>query len=177
MSDCCLTCCQRAQSWGYWRGWRGWSPGPRWRACCPPWARPPSARAPGLSGEKFRELEICLVRECHLNLLRLDSPGSVWPNTLAKLFSDTKGEESDWVWKLKPESKSQYEFYWFYVIKSMNQKYRQSELKIVVMTTKRNKKSSKKSYFSLQPSLINLLHPQRSRAERDMRAGIMQYMI
>ena len=34
-----------------------------------------------------------------------------------------------------------------YVIKSMNQKYRQSELKIVVMTTKRNKKSSKKILF------------------------------
>ena len=64
-----------------------------------------------------------------------------------------------------------------YVVKSMNQKYRRSELKIVVMATKRNKKLSIISYFSLQPSLINLLHPQRSRAERDMRAGIMQYMI
>ena len=60
--------------------------------------------------------------------------------------------------------------------KSMNQnKYRRGELKIVVMVTKRNKKLSIKSYFSLQPSLINLLHPQRSRAERDMRAEIMQY--
>ena len=50
--------------------------------------------------------------------------------------------------------------------KSMNQnKYRRGELKIVVMVTKRNKKLSIKSYFSLQPSLINLLHPQRSRAE------------
>ena len=64
-----------------------------------------------------------------------------------------------------------------YVVKSMNQKYRRSELKIVVMATKRNKKLSIISYFSLQPSLIILLHPQRSRAERVMRAGIMQYMI